>query len=219
MQGLSWSTHFSVFQLCLALRVSWSYNHGNVSSSSGVLRSSDTSGSISRYVGLIQPPILASIAYLDMNANIQKLGAWRIHIIRCTWRFLNHNTELASKIYIWTAETVFRMLSRHASNCILLSQASLYSGTPRIASSSTACYFVALFSHYSITLPTVFTILCFCLHSGTSLHQHGTYCQPGEQSRFTEESRSPPWASTCTCIQEDSQFSFLIKCLNFDIHV
>ena len=118
-----------------------------------MLRSWGVSGSNSRYVGLIQPPILASIAYLDTNASIRKLGAWRIHLIWCTWRFLNHNTELSLTIYIWTTDTVFRTLSRHPSNCILLGRASLFPCTLQIASSSTACYFVALFSCYSIKLP------------------------------------------------------------------
>jgi len=58
----------------------------------------------SRYVGLNQPPILASIAYLDTSANIRELGAWTIHLMRCTWRFLNHNKELALKISIRTAD-------------------------------------------------------------------------------------------------------------------
>ena len=105
-------------------------------------------------------------------------------------------------------------LSRHASNCILLSWASLFPGTPWIASSSTACYFVALFSRYSFKLPTVLTLICFCLHSATILHQHGTYGQLGEESQFAEESRSTPWASTCTCIQGDSHLSLPIKCWN-----
>ena len=120
MQGRTWSTYFSVFHLSLALRVSQWYNHVDILSSSGVLRSSGASHSNSSYVGFIQPPILASIAYLDTNANIQQLGAWRIHPIWGTWCLLNHNTELASTVYIWTADTVFRTLSRHALNCILL---------------------------------------------------------------------------------------------------
>ena len=159
------------------------------------------------------------MAYLDTNANIRELGEWRIHQIRCTWRFLNLNTDLALTIYIWTTDTVFWTLSRHASNCILLGCASLFPGTPRIASSSTACYFAALFSYYSIKLPTIFTLICFCLPSATSLHQHETYSQPGEESLFTEESKSTSWATTCTCIQEDSQFSLPIKCLNFNLRV
>ena len=159
------------------------------------------------------------MAYLDTNANIRELEAWRIHLIRCTWRFLNLNTDPASTIYIWTTDTVFRTLSRHASNCILLGHASLFPDTSRIASSLTACYFVPLFSRDSIKLPTVFTLICFCLHSATSLYQHGTYGQPGEESLFTEKSRSTPWASTCTWIQEDSQFSLPIKCLNSNLRM
>jgi len=196
MQGRSWWTHFSVLHLCPALRVSKWYNHVNVSSSSGA------SGSNSRYVALIQPPILASIAYLDMNANIWELGVWRIHLIWCTWRFLNHNTELASTIYIWTADTV-----------------GLCPGTPRTASSWTACYVVALFSCSSLKLRSVFPLRCFCLHSATSLHQHGTYGQPGEKSQFTEESRCTPWASTGTCIQGEHQLWLQIKCLNSNLRV
>jgi hypothetical protein len=40
---------------------------------------------------------------------------------------------------------------------------------------------------------------------------NGTYAQPGEESLFTEESRSTPRESTR--IQESSQSSFPIKCL------
>jgi len=65
---------------------------------------------------------------------------------------------------------VFWTLSRHASNCILLSRVSLIPGTPRLASSSTAWYFVAPFSRYSVKLRTIFTLIYFCLHSATSLH-------------------------------------------------
>ena len=122
-------------------------------------------------------------------------------------------------IYIWTADTVFRPHSRHTSKYTVLGNTSLFPGTRRIASSSTACYIVALFSCYSNQLPTVFTLICFCLHSATSHHQHGTYGQPGEESLFTEESRSTPWASTCTCIAEDSQFSLPIQCLNSNLPV
>jgi len=171
------------------------------------------------YVGLIQPPIFASIAYLDTNANIRELWAWRINLIPCTWHFLHHNTELASIIYIWTGDTLFRTLSRYASNCILLGRASLLSGTLRIASYSTARYFVALFSRYSINLPTIFTLIWFCQHSATTLHQHDINDQPGEESLFTEELKSTPWASTCTCIHEDHQISLLIKWLNSDLYV
>jgi len=112
---------------------------------------------------------------------------------------------------------VFQTLSRHASDCILLGRASLFPGTPRIASSLTKCYFVARFTHYSTKLYTIFTLIYFCLHSPTSLHhhQHGTYGQPGDESVFTEESRSSPWESTFTCIEEDRQSSLPIICLNF----
>ena len=112
---------------------------------------------------------------------------------------------------------VFRTLSRHTSDCILQGCASHFHSTPRIASSSTDCYLVALFSRYSTKHHTIFTLIYFCLHTPTSLHhhQHGTYGQPGEESLFTEESRSPPWESTCTWIKEDSQSSLPFKCLNF----
>jgi len=112
---------------------------------------------------------------------------------------------------------VFRTLSSHASDCILLGRTSHCPGTPRIASSLTECYFVALFSCYSTTHHTIFTVIYFCLHSPTSLHHHhhGTYRHPGEKSVFTEELRSPPWEGTCTWMMEDSQWSFPMKCLNF----
>jgi len=66
---------------------------------------------------------------------------------------------------------VFRTLSRYTSNCILLSRVLLYPGTPRTASSSTACYFVSRLCCYSITLHTILTLIYFCLHSPTALHQ------------------------------------------------
>jgi len=65
---------------------------------------------------------------------------------------------------------VFQTVSRHNSNCILLCWAILFPGTARIASFSTASYFVALSSHYSVKLHTIFTLIYFCLHSPTSLH-------------------------------------------------
>jgi len=112
---------------------------------------------------------------------------------------------------------VFQTHSSHASDCILLDRASLFPGTPRITSSSTECYFVALSSCNSTKHHTIFTLIYFCLDSPTSLHhhQHGTYGQPGEELLITEESRSPPWENTCMCIEEDSQSWLPIKCLNF----
>jgi hypothetical protein len=68
----------------------------------------------------------------------------------------------------------------------------LFPDTPRIASYSTACYFVALFSHYSIKLHTIFTLLHFPLYSQLHFIKHGTNGQPGEESLFTEESKSTP---------------------------
>ena len=46
----------------------------------------------------------------------------------------------------------------------------LVPGTPRVTSSSTACYFAALFSCYSVKLHSIFTLIFFCLHSPSSLH-------------------------------------------------
>jgi hypothetical protein len=68
----------------------------------------------------------------------------------------------------------------------------LFPGTPLIASYLTACYFVALFSCYSIKLRIIFTIIHFPLHFQLHFIKHGTYGQPGEESQFTEESRSTP---------------------------
>jgi len=110
----------------------------------------------------------------------------------------------------------FGTLSRHTSNCVLLRGASVFPGTPGIASSSTACYWVAVFSHYSVKLRTIFIPLYTSVYL-PQLHfiQHGTYGQPGEESLFTDESRSLPWKSTCKCIAEDSQSSLQIKCFKF----
>jgi len=88
---------------------------------------------------------------------------------------------------------------------------------PLLTLSSTECYFVSQISCYLVKFHIIFTLIYFRLHSPTSLHlhQHGTYGQPGEESLFTEESKSTPWESTCRCIKEDSQSSLPIKCLNF----
>jgi len=111
---------------------------------------------------------------------------------------------------------ILRTFSTHTSNCILLHRALLLPGPPRIDSSSTACYSVALFSRYSVKLYTIFIPLYTSIYI-PQLHfiQHGTYGQPGQESLFTEKSRSLPWESTCKCIAEDSQSSLPIKCLNF----
>jgi len=89
---------------------------------------------------------------------------------------------------------VIGTISIHTSDCILLGRASHYPGMPHSPSSSTDCYFVALLSRYSTKLHTIFTLIYFWLQAPTSLHhhQHGTYGQQGEESLFTEESRSAP---------------------------
>jgi len=112
---------------------------------------------------------------------------------------------------------IVQTLSMHISDCIFLHQASLIPGRPRIASSSMECFLFVVFSRYSTKHHSIFNLIYFCLHSPTSLHyhQHGIYGQPGEESLFTEESRSPPFESTCRCSEEDSQSSLPIKCLNF----
>jgi len=63
---------------------------------------------------------------------------------------------------------IFQTHSGHASDCILLGRPSHFPGTPWIASSSTECYFIALFSHYSTKHHTVFTLTYFCRHFPTS---------------------------------------------------
>ena len=167
----------------------------------------------SRHVGLNKPPILASIADLDTSANLRELGAWKIPLIRRTFRFRNHNNEWASRIKYepptCLPDTFQARLELHPPR-----RALLFPGTFRFASCLTPCYFVALFSRYSIKLHTIFTLIHFPLHSQLHFIKHGTYGQPGEESLFTEEPRSTPWESTCTCIAEDSQSSLPIKCLN-----
>ena len=61
-----------------------------------------------------------------MSANIRELGAWRIHLIWCTWRFLKYNKELAPTIYIWTGDMC----------------SGLFPGTPRTASSAAEHHFL-----------------------------------------------------------------------------
>jgi hypothetical protein len=68
----------------------------------------------------------------------------------------------------------------------------LLPGTIRITSCSTACYVVARVSHYPIKLRTTFTLIHFPPNSQLHFIKHGTYGQPGEESLFTEESRSTP---------------------------
>jgi len=87
----------SQYSICPVLRVSYQYNHLNVLSSSGVWFNS-------RHVGSNQAPIVASLASLNMSANIEKLWEWRIHLIWCTWCFLNGTEDQAATIYIWTAD-------------------------------------------------------------------------------------------------------------------
>jgi hypothetical protein len=146
------------------------------------------------------------------------MGAWRIHLIRCTWLFLNLNTDLASTIYIYEPQTL---------------SSGLFPGTPWIASSSAAHHgFQARLELHPprlrvtwlpyflvILLNFLLYLLLYASVYIPQLHQHGTYGQPGEESLFTEESRSTPWASTCTCIAEDSQSSLPIKCLNSNLRV
>jgi hypothetical protein len=63
----------------------------------------------------------------------------------------------------------------------------LFPGMRRIASGSTRCYFVALYSRYSIKLRTILTLIHFIpLHSQLHFIKHRTYGQPGEESLFTE---------------------------------
>jgi len=114
---------------------------------------------------------------------------------------------------------VFRTLSGDASNCIFPAeryffQARLELHPPRPH--------VTLLPYSPVILLNF--VLYFPLYSSVyipQLHfiQHGTFSQPGQESLFTEESRSPPWESTCTCIAEDSQSSLPIKCLNFSPNV
>jgi hypothetical protein len=110
-------------------------------------------------IGLNQPPMLASIAYLDMSGDMWELEAWRTHLILCTWHFLHHNKELASAVLIWTADV----------------SSGLFPGTCRVPSCSAACFSVALFSGYAIKLCTIFTLIYFSLHSQLHFIKHGTY--------------------------------------------
>ena len=119
MQGQSWSPHFSVFHM--SGPESWL-----VIQPCQCLEFFRCVWSNSRYNGLNQHPILASIAFLDTTDTIGELGAWRIHQIWCTWRFLNHNKELPSTIEIWTADM----------------SSGLFPGTPPIVSSSAECCFI-----------------------------------------------------------------------------
>ena len=94
MQGRSWSTQFSVFHISgpqnmLVIQPCWCLEF---------IRGVKIIRCVwfnSRNIGLNLPPILASIAYLDTRANIQEIGAWRDHLIRCTWHCWNHNKQLA----------------------------------------------------------------------------------------------------------------------------
>ena len=161
----------------------------------------------SRYAGLNQPPILASIADLDTSANIWELGARRIRQIQCTCCVINHNNERASRIYILTADMSSRhfpgtrriasyspsgTFSMHASNCILLTkryflQARLQMHPPR-PHVILLPYCPVILLNFVLYLPLYTSVYIPQLH----FIQHGTYGQPGEESLFTEESRRTP---------------------------
>jgi len=99
----------------------------------------------SRYVGLNEPPILASIASFNTSANLWALGAQRIHLIRCTWYFQHHNKDLAVTIQLWTTDMT----------------SALFPSTPRIASSSSeSCFYQARTELHPLRL-NVSLLTCF----------------------------------------------------------
>ena len=110
---------------------------------------------------------------------------------------------------------VFRALSRHSSNCFLLAEHEFFQARlelhPALPHVTLLPYYPIILLNSMLYLPLYTSVYIPQLHF---IH-HGTSGQPGEESLFTEESRSPPGESTCTCIAADSQSSLPIKCLNF----
>ena len=87
---------------------------------------------------------------------------------------------------------VLRALSRRASNCILLAkhqffQAGLELHPPR-PHGTLLPYSPFILLNFVLYLPLYTSVYIPQLH----YIQHGTYRQPGEESLFTEESRSLP---------------------------
>jgi len=87
---------------------------------------------------------------------------------------------------------VFRALSRHASNCILLAERyffrarlKLHPPRPHV---TLLPYSPIILLNFMLYLPLYTSVYIPQLH----FIQHGTNGQPGEESLFTEESRSPP---------------------------
>jgi len=105
-----------------------------------------------------------------MGTNIWESEAWSIHLIPAHLMLPNLKQRVNIKSITMKCRHVFRTLSRHSSNCILLSWTWLILGMPQIASSSTTCDIVIIFSRYSIDSRTIFTLWCLCLPSPTSLH-------------------------------------------------
>jgi hypothetical protein len=110
---------------------------------------------------------------------------------------------------------VFRTHSKPASNCVLLAKRYFFQALPKLhppqPQGTLLPYLPIIMLNFVLYLPLYSSAYIPQLH----FIQHGIFSQPGEESLFTEESRSPPWESTCTCIAEDRQSSLPIKCLNF----
>jgi len=109
----------------------------------------------------------------------------------------NRNTGLPSSIQIWSILVI----------CAETFKARLELHSPRLCATCCSIYPVVL----------VHLILYYCLYTPSHIPQlsifitaNRTYVQPGEESLFTEESRSIPRESTC--IEESSQSLFPIKC-------
>jgi len=95
---------------------------------------------------------------------------------------------------------VFRTLSSHTSDCIVLGRASPCPGTAWIASSSIECYFVALISWYSTILHTIFTVIyCHCTHF-TSKSATSCGCNSTTIVQMPKVNHQPiTWVWCCTC--------------------
>jgi hypothetical protein len=87
---------------------------------------------------------------------------------------------------------VFRALSRHASNFILLAERYFFQTRlelhPPQPDVTLLPYSPIILLNFVLYLPLYTSIYTPQLH----FIQYGTYGQPGEESLFTEESRSPP---------------------------
>jgi hypothetical protein len=162
--------------------------------------------------GFSLTPILASIqSVVDRSCWHSALG---IHHVWPTWHGILSIPLHQTTLYIPTLDSpplnkyvpLMSFLlnpSRCALNCILLDYVQLPAPFCQIF------YCTESYIHCSYILSHIPQLSVIII-------PNGTYTQPGEESQFTEESRSTPWESSG--IQEGSKSSLSIKCLLSIMH-